>query len=83
MTFLSLLTVDVGCYLPHYETITIYFMKDILAGKKKALKVSEMKYLFVPQYESLSVKRILEFASSFPRVYEYFPIEKEVHSLPR
>ena len=32
----TFLTVDVGAYLPAYETITIYFLKDLVSGKKKS-----------------------------------------------
>jgi hypothetical protein len=34
------LTVDVEAFLPHYDTVTIYFLKDIVSGKKK---VSQFK----------------------------------------
>ena len=30
-----LLTVDAKAYLPPYETITIYFLKDLIAGIRK------------------------------------------------
>ena len=30
-----LLTVEAGAYLPAYETLTIYFLKDIISGVKK------------------------------------------------
>ena len=31
----NLLAVDVGYYLPIYEQVSIYFLKDIVANKKK------------------------------------------------
>ena len=30
----ALLAVDVGAYLPAYQLVTIYFLKDLLSGKK-------------------------------------------------
>ena len=30
-----LLTVEAGAYLPGYHNVTIYFMKDIVSGKRK------------------------------------------------
>ena len=30
-----LLTIDCHAYLPHYQTVTIYFLKDLISGKKK------------------------------------------------
>ena len=29
------LTVDAGAYLPPYDTVTIYFLKDLICGQKK------------------------------------------------
>jgi hypothetical protein len=29
------LSINVMAYLPEYETVTIYFLKDIICGKKK------------------------------------------------
>jgi hypothetical protein len=31
----TFLTVDAGAYLPAYDTVTIYFLKDIINGAKK------------------------------------------------
>ena len=38
----QLLTVDAGAYLPAYDTITIYFLKDIISGEKKCKFVSSL-----------------------------------------
>ena len=64
LVLLSLLTVDVGYYLPTFTTINVFFMKDILSMRKKAIKVTEVKHLYVPQYESLSCAKILEYAEN-------------------
>ena len=31
----NFLAVDAGVYLPSYEQVTIFFLKDIISGKKK------------------------------------------------
>ena len=31
----NFLAVDVGVYLPHFDQVTIYFLKDLAHGKKK------------------------------------------------
>jgi len=31
----NFLAVDVGYYLPSYEQVSIYFLKDLVAAKKK------------------------------------------------
>ena len=43
MLFLfSLLTVDAGLYLPPFKSVNIYFMKEIMSMKKKALKSKDV-----------------------------------------
>lgn len=37
------LTVDVRAYLPAYDTVTIYFLKDLISGAKKC-KFHHSKY---------------------------------------
>ena len=31
----SFLTLDAACYLPASHTLTVYFLKDLVSGKKK------------------------------------------------
>ena len=31
----NFLTIDVKAYLPSYDTVTIYFLRDIVMGSKK------------------------------------------------
>jgi len=57
------LTLDVKAYLPHHTTVTIYFLKDLIAGTKKTIPADDIKHLAIPQYESLSVKEIRKFIS--------------------
>ena len=68
----NFLTVEVGAYLSHYETVTIYFLRDIVAGRKKCkseratnlylivIKCNKVKVIFIPHYENLTCDSILE-----------------------
>ena len=58
-------------------------MKEIVSMQKKALKAAEVKYLYVPFYDTLSIKKMIEFASSFDGVDLYFPLERDIPALPR
>ena len=80
---ISLLTVDVGLYLPPYKTINIYFVKDILARRKKAIKNADVSHLYVPQYESLTIPKMLEFAMRHEGLADYFPHPRDIPALPR
>lgn len=79
----QMLTVDAGFYLPPPQSMTIYWMKSIVAGDKKAVKVTEVQYLYAPQYSTLSIKEMLAFAQSNQRLPDYLPDPQDVQLLPR
>ena len=74
---------DCGYYLPPYKTVSVYWMKDLMARKRKAIKTSKIQTLNVPQYETLSIKRLLEFAADYQALEDYFPEPREIPQLPR
>ena len=37
-----------GAYLPHIDTVTIWYLRDLAAGKKKMIKDTEIKHLSIP-----------------------------------
>ena len=39
----NFLATDVGVYLPPYDNVTIYFIKDLLFNRKKKLRASLSK----------------------------------------
>ena len=39
--------------------------------------------MYVPQYENLSIERILETARKNPRVNDYLPEDRDMHKVPR
>ncbi len=47
------------------------------------IKCDKGKFMFVPQYESLSIERIKEKADDWPAVWKYLPDERDMHRLPR
>ena len=78
-----LLTVDVGLYLPPYKCLNVYFMKALVAGKKKAIKTTAVRHLYAPQYDTLSVGKLLDFAAAYAAVEEYLPEARDIPLLPR
>ena len=68
----NFLAVQVEVYLPAYECVTIYFLKDLIAGRKKRkcnyyiihmvshltidVRAKEVRTMVVPQYEGLAIK---------------------------
>ena len=52
--------------------------RDLVSGKKKFVKSDKVKYLFCPQYDQLSVKRLLEFAENYEEIWIYWPDKKDL-----
>ena len=91
----SFMTVKVRAYLPSYETITLYFLRDLMSGKSKCkqplfrnclladIKCDDIKVIFCPQYEGLSIKAMLQESAKYPQIAYYLPEAKELDKLPR
>ena len=75
----NFLAVDVGYYLPSYEQVSIYFLKDLVSAEKKGklsessyvthplyigIKAKDVRHISVPQYEGLALKHISAFLNN-------------------
>jgi hypothetical protein len=60
-------------------------MKEVIAGRKKAIKTTDVKHLYAPQYETLSMEKILQFAFQLDRarITNFMPDDKDIPFLPR
>ena len=56
------LTHDCAVYLPAYDTVTVWHMRDLVAGKRLRINAKEIKHLNVPQYEDLKIEEFYKFA---------------------
>ena len=78
------LTHDCGTYLPKYDTVTIYHMKELVAGTRIRIKEVDVKHITVPHFEGLKIETMLEYAESKPFVMAGLPsIKREREALPR
>ena len=48
--------------------MTVYHLRDIAAGNRKMIKAHEVKVIQVPQFEGLSIEKMLNFAKIYPEV---------------
>ena len=76
---------EVAIYLPPYESVTVFHMRDIVGGKRRMIKQADVRVIQVPFFEGLSIEHMMDWAKSRPEgVMEVFPvIEREVKKLPR
>ena len=89
------LAVEVAVYLPAHECVTIYFLKDIVAGKKKCkyiivalmflidIKNSNVRFISIPQYDGLTIEELLNIRNQYPDIDNYMPEERDFARLPR
>jgi hypothetical protein len=63
--------------------MTISWMKSIVSGEKKAEKVTDVKFLYAPMYETISLEEMLGYSSSDARLTKCLPDERDIHLLPR
>ena len=91
----TFLAVDGEAYLPPFETVTVYFLKDIIQGQKKCkypyivltiavVSTHAVRHLPVPQYPNLSMEKILDYLAQYEAMHLHMPSERhEIVKLPR
>ena len=56
-----------------YENFNKDYAKEILSGKKKLLKLQDVKFISVIKYDELSVKHLYDKFLGLDGVKDYFP----------
>ena len=75
---------DCGVYLPAYQTITIWALRDLISGERTRISQTDVQYINVPNFEGLKIETFLQFAAGRPDVMRAFPmLERERVALPR
>ena len=94
----NFLAIEVKAYLPSYDCLTIYYLKDLVNGTKRVIKhdiilkyefflqvikSDAIQHLTVPQYDSLKVDNMIEIIEQHPEVYKYLPDRIEIKKIPK
>ena len=75
---------DCGVYLPAYDTVTIWHLRDIASGKRKYIKAIAVKTIQVPHFDGLTFDTMIVNAKKHPGFSSFLPMEpREVEKLPR
>ena len=56
-----------------YKHITKDFLKDVLQGKKKLLKMAEVRFINAPLFDEIAVKHLYNDVVQQPLMGDYFP----------
>ena len=59
------LTHDCSVYLSSYETMTIFHMRDLAAGRRRRIKEVDVKQISIPHFEKLTIDTMLAYAKQF------------------
>ena len=65
------------------DNVTIYFLKDIIARKKRKLNNAEVHTLHLPHYKCLSLEKIFAFVAGQSRIESYLPDEPDLAHVPK
>lgn len=76
---------EMKAYCPPKDVVTAFHLKDMISGSKGYVKGADIQHLSVPQYESLSLERILDWANHRHGsvIKRMFPIDRELRKFPR
>ena len=58
-----------------YKMVTKDLLKDVLQGKKKLLKMSEVRFINPPLFDEIGVKNLYQDVIKQPEMKVYFPDE--------
>jgi len=61
------LTGEVRAYLPAYDNVTVWHLRDLASGKRTVIKSENIKHINVPQFEHLAIKDMMEYWPPSPR----------------
>ena len=77
-------THELGLYLPPFDTVTVWHLRDLITSKRTKVKGKDVHYFNVPQYDGLGIKEFIEYANEHPEALEALPSEKsEILKMPR
>ena len=63
--------------------MTIYYLKDVIACRKKHIRNHQVQTIHVPAYENLTLKHIGDFAAQHPAIADYFPDAPDLDKVPK
>ena len=82
---------EVGAFLPHYDVVTIWHLRDLITKKRKRIQDKDAKHIHVPQYEDLKIEEFFKWAVEWEirnnkpgHIMDCFPlVEAERMKFPR
>ena len=67
------LAFDVSAYVPPYDNVTVWYLRDMACGKRTRFKTTEIKTINIPQFEGLTIERMMYHAKSSQEIMKALP----------
>ena len=80
--FIKYFSETLQLYLPPEKSCNKDFFKLVLTGEKKLLELKQVKFVTVPKYDELSVKRFWPMLQSDETFMQYMPVPTAEGRLP-
>lgn len=80
------MSTDVGAFLPSYQHVTIFHLKELVGNQRTLIKCSEVQHVTLPFFEGLFFEDLYKFAQEYNGgiIMRALPsVEKEIKKLPR
>ena len=77
------LSSEVKAYLPSYETVTVWHLRDLAMGVKRIIYSDKVKLIDIPQFDGLTIQTIFDFARGDQDVESALPPSNEIKKLSR
>ena len=74
---------EVLAYLGEYQTMTVWHLRDIVSGDRTLIKASQVKHISIPNFDGLTIEKMLEFAQNYPLALKALPVKEEIKKLNR
>ena len=74
---------EVLAYLGEYQTMTVWHLRDIVSGDRTLIKSSQVKHISIPNFDGLTIEKMLEFAQNYPLALKALPVKEEIKKLNR
>ena len=68
-----MLTIEGQYFLPAYDDVTMFYLKEVLAGRKKLYKMHQIKAVNVPRLREFSADKLYRVVIQDPNVSIYLP----------
>lgn len=77
-----ILSIEGKFHIPHLDNCSMFWMKEVLAGRKKVLKLADIRPVICPRLKEFSADKLYSLAMDDEILCQYFPDPNEQRKRP-